>query len=123
VQADAQIDPFEADAFDVAIGRTSAMFFADRVAALANVGRALRTGGRLVLLVWQGPSSNEWFLELTEPLSAGRYLPPPPPGGPHPFTLADPAVARDVLPPLASPPSPSTVCAAQCFSIRHWVRL
>ena len=52
-QADAQIHPFEPEAFDVAIGRTSAMFFGDRVAGLANIGRALRPGGRLVLLTWQ----------------------------------------------------------------------
>lgn len=29
---------------------TSAMFFGDRVAALRNIGRALRPGGRVVLL-------------------------------------------------------------------------
>ena len=29
------------------------MFFADPVAAFANVGRALRPAGRLVMMVWQ----------------------------------------------------------------------
>ena len=42
LQADAQIHPFEPASFDVAVCRTSAMFFADPVAALANIGRALR---------------------------------------------------------------------------------
>jgi SAM-dependent methyltransferase len=97
LQADAQIHPFQPASFDVAIGRTSAMFFADRVAALANVRRALTAGGRLVLLVWQPPHRNEWFLEFTAAMAAGRTLPPPPPDAPHPFTMADPAVDRDVL--------------------------
>jgi SAM-dependent methyltransferase len=97
LQADAQIHRFDAAAFDAAISRTAAMFFADRVSALANIGRALLPGGRLVLLVWQPPPRNEWFLELTGALAAGRELPPPPPDAPHPFTLADPAVARDVV--------------------------
>jgi len=96
-QADAQVHPFDADAFDVAIGRTSAMFFGDRVAALANIGRALRPGGRLVLLTWHPPSGNEWFLEFTGALAAGRDLPAPPPDAPGPFTLAAPDVIRSVL--------------------------
>jgi SAM-dependent methyltransferase len=97
LQGDAQIHPFARAAFDVAISRTAAMFFADRVAALSNIGRGLVPGGRLVLLVWQPPQRNEWFLELTGALAAGRQLPAPPPDAPHPFTLADPAVSRDVV--------------------------
>jgi len=96
-QADAQIHPFEPDAFDVAIGRTSAMFFGDRVAALTNIGRAVRPGGRLVLLTWQGPAGNEWIREFSAALAAGRDLPAPPPDAPGPFTLADPDVIRSVL--------------------------
>ena len=37
----AQVHPFEAAAFDIAISRFGAMFFSDPVAAFANVGRAL----------------------------------------------------------------------------------
>ena len=93
LQADAQVHPFAPGAFDVAISRTAAMFFADRVAALANIAAALRPRGRLVLLVWQPPDRNEWFTGLTGALAAGRQLPPPPADAPHPFTLADPSVA------------------------------
>lgn len=96
-QADAQIYPFEPDAFDVAIGQTSAMFFGDRVAGLANVGRALRPRGRLVLLTWQPFPANEWIREFSTALAAGRDLPAPPPDAPGPFTLADPEVIRSVL--------------------------
>jgi SAM-dependent methyltransferase len=96
-QADAQVADFPAAAFDVAVSRTGAMFFADPVAALANVGRALVPAGRLVLLVWQALEANEWMTEILGALAAGRPLPAPPPGAPGPFSLADPARIRRVL--------------------------
>jgi SAM-dependent methyltransferase len=96
-QVDAQIHSFDPGAFDVGIGRTSAMFFGDRVAGLTNIGRALRGGGRLVLLTWQAFPHQEWIREFTSALAAGRDVPAPPPDAPGPFTLADPAVIRHVL--------------------------
>src|SRR5690242_14804122 len=96
-QADAQIYPFPAGSFDVAISRTGTMFFGDPAAAFANIGRALRPGGRLVMLVWQGPGPNEWVRELSGALAAGRDLPAPPPGAPGPFSLADPGRVRALL--------------------------
>ena len=96
-QVDAQVHPFEPGGYDVAIGRTSAMFFGDRVAALANIGRALRAGGRLVLLTWQPISRNEWIREFLGALALGRELPAPPPDAPGPFTLAEPEVIHEVL--------------------------
>ncbi|MDQ4053653.1 MAG: class I SAM-dependent methyltransferase [Actinomycetota bacterium] len=88
-QADAQIHPFEAGAFDVTISRTAAMFFGDHVAAFRNLGRALRPGGRLVLVTWQPLPANEWIREISGALAAGRDLPPPPPDA-GPFSLSDP---------------------------------
>jgi SAM-dependent methyltransferase len=78
-QADAQIHPFAAAAFDVAISRTGAMFFGDPVAAFRNIARALRPAGRLTLLAWQDLSRNEWIREFFTALAAGRELPTPPP--------------------------------------------
>ena len=49
-RGDAQVHPFEPGAFDVAISRFGVMFFADPVAAFANIGRALRPGGRLAFV-------------------------------------------------------------------------
>jgi SAM-dependent methyltransferase len=89
-QVDAQIHVFEDPAYDVAISRTGAMFFSDHAAAFANIGRALRPGGRLALLVWQELARNEWVVEFFTALSAGRDLPAPPPGAPGPFSLGDP---------------------------------
>jgi SAM-dependent methyltransferase len=96
-QADAQIHPFEVEAFDVAISRSGAMFFGDLVAAFTNIGRALRSGGRMVLLTWQPLSGNEWIRELSGALAAGRNVPPPPPDAPGPFSLSDPDRVRGVL--------------------------
>lgn len=97
VRADAQVHPFEPGSFDVAISRTGTMFFGDPVAAFANIGRALRPGGRLALLVWQGVDDNEWFRELRRCLAAGRDLPLPPPYAPGPFSMADADRGRAVL--------------------------
>jgi SAM-dependent methyltransferase len=96
-QGDAQIYPFATEAFDVAISRTGAMFFGDLVGAFTNVGRALRPGARVVLLTWQPLARNEWILEFSGALAAGRDLPAPPPDAPGPFALSDPDRVRTVL--------------------------
>jgi SAM-dependent methyltransferase len=95
-QVDAQIHPFDTATFDVAISRTSAMFFGDLVAAFTNVGRALVDGGRLALVVWQPLAANEWIREISGALAAGRELPGPPPNS-GPFSLSDPERVRTVL--------------------------
>jgi SAM-dependent methyltransferase len=95
-QADAQIHAFEPGAYDVAISRTAAMFFGDHVAAFANIGRALRAGGRLVLVTWQPLAGNEWIREISAALAAGRELPAPPPDA-GPFSLSDPTRVRNLL--------------------------
>ena len=97
VQADAQIYAFEPDTYDVAISRTGAMFFGDHEAAFRNIGRALRQGGRLVLVTWQSPPGNEWIREMAGALAGGRDLPVPPPDAPGPFALSDPERVRILL--------------------------
>ncbi len=97
LRADAQIHPFGPPAFDLAVSRTGSMFFGDPVAAFTNIARALRPGGRLVLLVWQGIERNDWVRELRESLAAGRVLPTPPLDAPGPFSFADPERNRSVL--------------------------
>ncbi len=95
-QADAQVRRFDSS-FDVAISRTGAMFFGDPVAAFTNIARALRPGGRLVLLTWQPAAANEWLRELATALAAGRSVPLPPPDAPGPFALSDPDRVREIL--------------------------
>lgn len=97
VQGDAQVHPFEPAAFDVVLSRFGVMFFADPVAAFANIGAALRSGGRLAVLAWQGLAPNEWLRLLLESLAAGRTLPVPPAGAPGPLGLADPDTVGSIL--------------------------
>jgi SAM-dependent methyltransferase len=97
LQGDAQVFPLPAAAFDVVISRTGAMFFGDPDAAFANLARATRPGGRLVLLVWQALERNPWLGTIMSALAAGRDLPGPPDGAPGPFALADPDRVRRLL--------------------------
>ena len=97
LQADAQVHPFEAGAFEVAISVFGAMFFADPVAAFANVARALRPRGGLGMLVWRELGRNEWVTAVRAPLAMGRQLPEPPPGAPGPFQLANGDDVRRIL--------------------------
>ena len=97
LQADVQVHPFEAGAFDVAISSFGAMFFNDPVAAFANVGAALTPKGRLAIYGWREISRNEWVSEVRKALAVGRQLPEPPPDAPTPFSLADPERVRRIL--------------------------
>ena len=96
-QVDAQIHPFAPTAYDVVLSRTGAMFFGDPSAAFANVARALRPGGRMLLITWQPLTANEWLPAFAGALAAGRDLPLPPPGAPGPFSLSEPDRVRGVL--------------------------
>ncbi len=53
------------------------MFFDDPAAAFANIRRALRPAGRLVILVWQSGEHNEWNVavrqSLPEPQEPAAY--------------------------------------------------
>ena len=96
-RADAQVYPFDAEAFDLAISRFGVMFFGDPVAAFQNVRRALRPGGRVAFLAWQPLARNEWMAELFGALAAGRDIPRPPAGAPGPFGLSDPDAVRRIF--------------------------
>jgi SAM-dependent methyltransferase len=74
-QADAQIHPFPEAGFDVVISRHGAMFFGTPLAAFANLARATRAGGRLVLLTWQPLRLNEWITTFRTIFAAGREVP------------------------------------------------
>jgi SAM-dependent methyltransferase len=95
--ADAQIDAFDRDSFDLVISRMGSMFFGDPSAAFANLQRALRSGGRLALLTWQPITANEWLTEFRSAFALGRDFPMPPPDAPSPFSLADPERVSTIL--------------------------
>lgn len=95
--ADAQTHPFPAAGFDLCVSRFGTMFFADPVTAFTNIGRALRPEGRLMIMVWQASSRNEWFTANHQALAAETAPVTAPPDAPDPFSLADPAATRDLL--------------------------
>lgn len=95
-QADAQVHRFPRERFDLAISRFGTMFFGDPVAALTNIGRALRPTGRLVMMVWQAPELNEWDVVIRRSLEAG-WSAAGASGAPDPFSLADPRTVTDIL--------------------------
>jgi SAM-dependent methyltransferase len=96
-QADAQVHPFPARYFDLALSRHGAMFFGDALAAFTNIAAATRPGGRLLLLTWQPYERNEFIGAFRTALAAGRELPVPPSDGQSPFSLSDPGRVRDLL--------------------------
>jgi SAM-dependent methyltransferase len=89
-QADAQVHAFEAEAYDLAFSRFGVMFFADPVAAFANLLRALRPGARLGFVCWQAMAHNDWMLRPMAAVAALLALQPPAdPHAPGPFAFAD----------------------------------
>ncbi|MGH6988231.1 MAG: class I SAM-dependent methyltransferase, partial [Caulobacteraceae bacterium] len=99
VQGDAQVFHFEGGAADGAFSRFGVMFYADPVAAFANVRGGLKRGGRLAFVCWRDVSLNPF---MTLPYQAALPLlpPQPPPGDPFapgPFALADGARLRGIL--------------------------
>ncbi|MGW6709328.1 methyltransferase domain-containing protein [Streptomyces sp. NPDC054956] len=97
VQGDAQSHPFAPGAFDVAVSRFGVMFFADPVAAFANIAGALRPGGRLAFVCPAEAEGNEWlraFAALRDILPVGEFGAP---GSPGMFSLADPERTVGIL--------------------------
>lgn len=98
LRGDAQVHAFPPGGFDVVLSRHGVMFFDHPTAAFANLARALRPGGRLVVLVWQPLDRNPWLHRVLEVLTPGRDTPAPPADGrPSPLSLSDPARVRAVL--------------------------
>lgn len=84
---------------DGAYSRFGAMFFVDPVAAFANIAAGLRPGGRLALVVWQGPEVNPWAVLPGEVAAGplGTTWAPPRVGEPGPYGLADEDEVRSIL--------------------------
>jgi ubiquinone/menaquinone biosynthesis C-methylase UbiE len=84
--------------FDLILSRFGVMFFADPVAAFANLHRLAAPGGRLVFACWQAASDNAW---ASLPMQAlAPILPPAPPADPDapgPFAFADPERVHGIL--------------------------
>jgi ubiquinone/menaquinone biosynthesis C-methylase UbiE len=96
-RADAQIHRFPRERFDLAVSRFGTMFFDDPIAAFANIGRALRPAGRMVMMVWQAGERNEWEVTIRRSLAGSAGPVAVAAEGPDPFSLADPPTVQEIL--------------------------
>jgi SAM-dependent methyltransferase len=98
IVSDAATHDFGQVGADLLFSRFGIMFFADPIAAFANLHQAMRPGGRLLCVAWRPLAENPWF---TVPLmAASGVLPPQPqsdPEAPGPFAFADPDRTRRIL--------------------------
>lgn len=99
IHADVQVHNLGQGRFDAAYSRFGVMFFADPVAAFANIHKALRPGGLLSFVSWQSVFDNEWMLIPGAAVASVTGSSPqmPDPEEPGPFSLADPHRIRSVL--------------------------
>ncbi len=78
--------------YDYVFSRMGIMFFANPVAALANIRSAMKPGARLCAAVWRRKLDNDWMHRAE--VVADQYLEPPeetdePTCGPGPFSMAN----------------------------------
>ena len=98
LRADAEVALPEAS-YDFVFSRFGTMFFANPVAALRNMRRALKPGGRMVHIVWRDRADNPWLSMAKEVVM--RFLPAPGENaatcGPGPFSMADEDTVRAMM--------------------------
>jgi SAM-dependent methyltransferase len=96
--ADAGTYPFEPAGYDLLFSRLGVMFFPEPVAALSNLRRATRPGGRIAWIVWRAVVENPFH---AVPLQAALPLLPPAPAAdpfaPGPLAFADADRVRFLL--------------------------
>lgn len=97
VEADAQTHAFERESFDRAYSRFGVMFFADPVAAFANIRAALRTEGRIAFVCWQAAERNEWVRVPTDAVRGHVDVSFEAADGPNPFAFGEAGYLRSIL--------------------------
>jgi ubiquinone/menaquinone biosynthesis C-methylase UbiE len=93
-QGDAQLQAFPSAGFDLCISRFGVMFFADPMAAFANIGRAMRPEARLAWMVWQSHGRNEWATAIQGALAPEKAISA---GTAPAFSLGDPDITAEIL--------------------------
>lgn len=85
--------PFDAEAFDVVTAFNAIQYAVDPAAAVAELARVARPGGKVAIGVWGDPARCE-----TEALFGRlRSLAPPPPGAPTPLGVSEAGVVEGLL--------------------------
>ena len=85
------------DSIDRVVCRWGYMLMADPAAALAETRRVLRDGGKLSFSVWDAPDKNLWAAVPGMVLVERGHIPPPEPGAPGIFAMADPDRIRELV--------------------------
>jgi len=86
--------PFEDELFDIVCGFNSFQYAANTKNALIESKRVLKTGGKLVAMIWGNKEDCEAATYLK---AVGSLLPPPPPGAPGPFALTENRLLESIL--------------------------
>ena len=85
--------PFANDTFDAVIAANSAQYAADPVAALSELKRVTKPGGKIAVAVW-GQAENCEFRHILKAVAGA--MPEPPKGG-GPFALSKPGALETLL--------------------------
>lgn len=94
---DAERMDLETDSVDGVLCRWAYMLMTVPDAAFAETRRVLRAGGRLAFSVWAGRERNPALSIVGKVLESQGHIPPPEPGAPGPFAMADPGRIRELL--------------------------
>src|SRR5689334_16316252 len=98
VNGDALLDHFQPE-YDFVFSRFGTMFFANPVAGLRNMRKALKPGGIMTHIVWRTRGDNPWLSMAKEVVL--KFLPPPGEDaltcGPGPFSMADEPMVRKMM--------------------------
>jgi SAM-dependent methyltransferase len=96
-EGDLEALPFADGSYDAVVAVNSVFYAADMGAAMGELVRVARRGGRVVITAW-GPPEKCDFLTAVMP-ALGPLMPPPPPGAPppHPGALSEPGALAAVL--------------------------
>jgi SAM-dependent methyltransferase len=82
---------------DAVLCRWGVMLTVDPSAALREIRRVLKAGGRVALAVWAPPDDNPWATIPTRALIGLGHAEPPPPDAPGMFALAAPGQLAEML--------------------------
>ena len=90
---DLEAMPYDDDIFDVAFASLSVMLTPDPAAALREMRRVTKPGGRMIVAVWGTPEE----CEMRVVLKAVRDTMPSPPPGKGPFSLSEAGVLEALI--------------------------
>jgi SAM-dependent methyltransferase len=83
--------------FDAVLCRLGLMYMPHPVSALREWRRALKTGGRVAVVVFSTPDRNPWGAVPASIIRRHAQLPPPVAGQPGPFSLGEPGILESMF--------------------------